>query len=329
MAGLLARSFDPWEAWSQGALPVVQELLKSDVTAFYQLSLDDERIRLDRFLGLGLDRAAQESLRPVVEVERSHRWGFYDPLRPQPRQRNRALTRSELRAVQPEAEESGALRAWSRRVGLAGSDQVRVLVCAGPRLLGWLGAFRREPFTERERALLGAVTAPVREALLRAEQWEHGRLALRLLTPTLEAVAAPAFILDNRGRLVHANTAGQAALRLDGALAAALKDAALRPGAPPRFSVTTLSERGVPPHHLVVLQAQAADSTAKVARFASAWKLTPREAQVLGLLAEGHSNKHIAVSLGTAVATVEVHVSRVLAKSQSASRAALVARFWR
>lgn len=329
MTGLLARTFDPWETWREGALPVVQEILRSDVTVFYQLGLDDERIRLDRFVGLGLDHAARESLRPVLEVERNRCWGFYDPLRPQQRQRNRPLTRSELRAVQPKADESEALRAWSRRVGLANSDQVRVLVCAGSRLLGWLGAFRRRPFTGRERAVLGAMTAPVRGALLRAEQWEHGCLALRLLHPTLEAVAAPAFILDHRGRLVHANTAGQAALRLDRALAATLKDAVLRPSAPPRFSVTTLSERGVPAHHLVVVQAQAADAAAKVAGFAAAWKLTPREAQVLRLLADGHSNKHISVTLGSAVATVEIHVSRVLAKSQSGSRAALAARFWR
>lgn len=328
MAGDLARARDPWESWAQHALPTLTSVLNTDVTALYQLGRDDERIVLERFSSFGLDRAAQQSLRPCLEVRLDDRWGFFSPLKPEPRQRNRVLTRHDLRALQPSADESSVLQTWTRDVGLTHCEQLRVLLCAGPRLLGWLGVLRPRPFTARDRAVLRTVMAPVREALLRAEQWEQGQLALRVLQPTLEAIAAPAFVLDRRGNPLYANASGVSALRLDRALEGELREAVLRPGNPTRLAVTNLAEPGVPPYHLAVVRLQPTDSTVKVARFAAEWKLTPREAQVLGLLANGHANKAIAVTLGCAVATVEIHVSRVLEKSQCDSRAAVAARFW-
>jgi two-component system nitrate/nitrite response regulator NarL len=55
--------------------------------------------------------------------------------------------------------------------------------------------------------------------------------------------------------------------------------------------------------------------------------LTAREREVLGLLAEGMSNKQIARALGISVRTVTVHVSNLLRKTGAASRteAALMA----
>ncbi|HUZ21824.1 MAG TPA: response regulator transcription factor [Acidimicrobiales bacterium] len=53
--------------------------------------------------------------------------------------------------------------------------------------------------------------------------------------------------------------------------------------------------------------------------------LTQREADVLGLLARGRSNKRIAAELGLGVRTVEGHVSNVLGKLGVASRTEAVA----
>lgn len=53
--------------------------------------------------------------------------------------------------------------------------------------------------------------------------------------------------------------------------------------------------------------------------------LTPREADVLELLAQGRSNKEIAAELALGLRTVETHVSRVLAKLGAASRTQAVA----
>lgn len=60
-----------------------------------------------------------------------------------------------------------------------------------------------------------------------------------------------------------------------------------------------------------------------------AWlRLTPREREVLERVVTGHSNHHIADTLDCSSRTVEVHVSRLLEKSNCVSRAELIARTW-
>jgi DNA-binding NarL/FixJ family response regulator len=65
-----------------------------------------------------------------------------------------------------------------------------------------------------------------------------------------------------------------------------------------------------------------------LARLGTQWGLTPREGQVLALLAEGSSNKDIANGLECSERTVEVHVSRLLLKSRTSKRTELLARCW-
>jgi len=52
--------------------------------------------------------------------------------------------------------------------------------------------------------------------------------------------------------------------------------------------------------------------------------LTPRERDVLRLVAAGHSNKAIAVELFLSPATVKRHVSNILAKLGVSTRAAAI-----
>lgn len=59
------------------------------------------------------------------------------------------------------------------------------------------------------------------------------------------------------------------------------------------------------------------------------WGLTDRQADVLELVAEGHTNKSIARLLVISEATVELHVTRLLSKTGVENRATLVAAFWR
>lgn len=58
------------------------------------------------------------------------------------------------------------------------------------------------------------------------------------------------------------------------------------------------------------------------------YALTPRQAEVLGQVVRGLSNKEIAATLGCAENTVELHVTEALRKSGCSSRAQLIARFW-
>ena len=53
--------------------------------------------------------------------------------------------------------------------------------------------------------------------------------------------------------------------------------------------------------------------------------MTEREAEVLALVADGLSNREVAERLVLSVRTVEKHVERLLAKTQSANRAHLAA----
>jgi DNA-binding CsgD family transcriptional regulator len=71
------------------------------------------------------------------------------------------------------------------------------------------------------------------------------------------------------------------------------------------------------------------DTAARLDAVGRAWRLTPRQSEVLALLVRGEGNKAISASLACSVRTVEVHVANMLDKVGCASRAELVAAFWR
>jgi DNA-binding NarL/FixJ family response regulator len=103
------------------------------------------------------------------------------------------------------------------------------------------------------------------------------------------------------GRAIHAAAAGQAIL--DPSVQQALLNAAVRAPEPP----------GAPP-----AQAGAGASPADPG------ELTPREADVLRLIAAGQSNREIARTLFVSEATVKTHVNRIFAKTGSRDRAAAI-----
>jgi DNA-binding CsgD family transcriptional regulator len=66
----------------------------------------------------------------------------------------------------------------------------------------------------------------------------------------------------------------------------------------------------------------------RLAQATVSWKLTPREVDVLELVATGKSNKEVAQALACADNTVERHVTRMLRKAKFTSRSELIAAFW-
>ncbi len=98
------------------------------------------------------------------------------------------------------------------------------------------------------------------------------------------------------GRAVQAAAAGQAVL--DPAVQRRLLDAAVRA-----------------PEAVPAASAASADAGAE------SGELTPREADVLRLIAEGQSNREIARTLFVSEATVKTHVNRIFAKTGSRDRA--------
>lgn len=101
---------------------------------------------------------------------------------------------------------------------------------------------------------------------------------------------------------------------------------ALTPGSD-AYAVSKLCDE---PEPLFLVRALGWDADPEVrrARVQSAWKLSPRRAEVLILIANGDSNKEISEKLDISVNTVEIHVSAILRATGCESRAKLGARFW-
>ena len=100
------------------------------------------------------------------------------------------------------------------------------------------------------------------------------------------------------------------------------------PNAPRVAAVTSvdLAAHGVGALRLVIVQDDAPRADHAARAIALRHGLTPRETQVLAQLARGVSNLRIAHVLGCAERTVEVHVTRLLAKMECATRAEAIAR---
>lgn len=76
--------------------------------------------------------------------------------------------------------------------------------------------------------------------------------------------------------------------------------------------------------YLVVAKAGDDPLQQRVLRAASAWKLTPRQREVLVAVVQGHSNVRIACELEVVERTVEAHVTAILDRARCVSRAELI-----
>lgn len=247
------------------------------------------------------------------------RFASYDPERPEARQRNLALRTVDLQALNGNAEPA-VKRTFLPRFELSQSDQLRALVCDGASLLAWVGGFRKRPFTRAELRVFAALVPALQRRLSLERRLAEVQQRAKEIGAALEHVPAAAFVVAKRGVVLHANAAGRAMLERDRALVAER----LRPRAP-----GTQVARLCPDGELrlaIVQQPAEPDPLVAVARVR--WGLTPRQEQVLRLLARGMSNRAIAAALECAENTVELHVTALLDKSQAESRAHLVARLW-
>ena len=180
-----------------------------------------------------------------------------------------------------------------------------------------------DPFAKHSRD-----PAPAREARLTGggeEASDPVRIARAALATALEALHSPAFIVSAPDTVLHANSLGQALLNSSTqAVLSVLRDAAPAPST----SAVRIPVEAAPGHHLVILRDREGDARSRLASVAPRWGLTPRQAGVLALVAQGESNRTVASRLGCSEKTVELHVSALLAKTRCSSRSRLVARFW-
>jgi len=131
------------------------------------------------------------------------------------------------------------------------------------------------------------------------EQWQRPEEALSLLETLLaecQQAGTPGLIL-REGPLFAPLLEKMAARKRKSALVSLLLDALSKAGKPRPVAVPGTAE-----------------------------KLSPREVEVLRLLASGASNQEIALQLVVTVSTAKAHVSNILAKLDVSSRSAAVAR---
>lgn len=259
----------------------------------------------------------------------------YDPFAVQLAQQNRALTTADLFAIEASAETRHSEVYAAMHVDAP--EQVRMLVCEGPRLLGWLGAIRDEPFAEHEVALMQSLAEPMRKHLLVQRQLSRRGLQHPVIESLLDALPEPALIFSGAGALEFHNTRARTMLEQPSgpAIFASLRRAVanrLRPRAETNagtraheaFTLTPL--KGFLGYTLALYTQHQAPIARAIEHASKAWALSPRQASLIEQLAGGLSNKEIAVHLGCAEVTVEKQLTQLFRRTGSRSRTELMAR---
>jgi DNA-binding CsgD family transcriptional regulator len=209
-------------------------------------------------------------------------------------------------------------------------DQMRVVLCDGPAMLALVAVLRGagRDFGDCDRRRLCRLVPSLRRRLIFERTMGDRDLFAGAFLSALEHFAAPALLVGPGGQVRHANAAGRAWMKVHGRAAYRELNAALG-GRSPGMEVRPVSAPGWPAYALVTVGSAAMTALSVDQRADAAgqrWGLTPRQRDVLRLLAHGKTNKAISATLGIAEITVEVHVSAVLRRASARSRAELIAR---
>jgi DNA-binding CsgD family transcriptional regulator len=307
----------------------LHEIFGAELTFGYALAPreDSRGVRLDSLWGAGLPEHRVADIARIFDAFlRGHDldWGAYNPLRPEVAQRNRVLDLREMLAFLGR-DDSPVMRELFPRMGLEIRDQPRALICDGPSFLAFVGGFQPEPAAPRQKRILGRLLPAFRRRLLLERAIDgHARLEAAL-DVAMEAVGGAAFLVDATGRIAHANSAAQAALKVDRQGTLASLGASIGGRSVPGLRVTRIRTRGGADQFLVIVEPPAGGGLEeRVAAAATRWGLTPRQAEILMWIVRGKSNPTVAALFGIAERTVEAHVTAILLKADVESRSALV-----
>lgn len=290
------------------------DLLGARCSGAYTLQVADGAVQVDALTTHNVSSPLVQSI--VNEnLAAKGRQGPFIQLRPPRAQRNRAVLLSEL---EPNPRRLAKVRAEAGldRMQLGGADQVRVLVCDGSAFQAFVGAYREEPFSARQRQLLAGLTPALIERTRLLSRLPLSQLTFSALETVFENAAAASGLVNGAGGVVLGNARlRESAIEWRAPLLAAIK------GDRSTFSVTPVDAAGVPRHYLV----RQLDVTTRVSdAFARRYRLSPREREVLEHLAAGRSNAAIAVLLVCSVRTAEAHVAHVLAKTNTGARTEVI-----
>jgi DNA-binding CsgD family transcriptional regulator len=311
-------------AWLPTALI---DLLGTEKAATYDLQRDVASCSIARLFARGFDGRGYK-----LEFQSLFRSAvLFNTVSPEPAQRNRAVTFGDLGVawrgdIEGTTPTNLIMRDVWPRFGLHQRDQLRVLVCDGPALLAWVGAYQVETFTARQRRILQRLVPAVQSRLhverLVASETEE------ILRVVFEEIPGAAFIVGPANEVLYANAAGRTMVESQRRDTLASLRSAIHDGAP-SFRVTRIVGFGGGARFLAIRRGRTDESPSRLHRAASCWGLTRRQAEILRFVVAGLANRSIAAVLGLAEKTVEVHVSALLEKAQVETRSALVASVWR
>jgi DNA-binding CsgD family transcriptional regulator len=310
-------------------LPELRELLRAQFAGAYRPAATGAGWSLEFMYGVG-ERAAKHVRvfrQFVTGLPRSETFlTMSNPHFVDVKQRDRVMSMRDVARLDPRGGIPEPASGLFRTLGIAGHDQLRVLVCDGPSQLAWVGATREEPFTEREAALLSRLRAPLRARLRLERQLANPSLLAATLDATLEALPAAAFVIGPGRSIQIANRAGLILLEsgktrvLD-----SIRESEQKGRDAGGFSLTRIGTPGYPTY-LLAIQRERGGIGERVVMAQTKWGLSVRQTRVLELVATGASNKEIATTLGCAEATVENHLTELFRRSGARSRAGLVGR---
>lgn len=323
-------------------------VLRTEHTMIYTPSWKDGAYRLERFAIAGAGREREAAVRDLFgeHIRRSTGfWSTYDPANVELAQRNKAIAggthkranegqvSAPFTRLMPRAELdrriailSGA-RTGFELWGTYDAETIRALICDGPRLLGWVGALQHQRLDPRIQRLFTALLPSIQRRFTIEERLGVGTAGLPLAFALLEEIPGAVYILDGKHQVVACNSTGKAALQRDPRWPKKISEVARR-GGDPSSTLVDLESRGVVGHSLLVVRVDPIPVPVALEVVAKRYRLTPREAAVLREVGRGRTNRAIGVALGCAERTVETHVSRILEKTDQASRTELAALAW-
>ncbi len=256
------------------------------------------------------------------------RYAWYNAVSPEPRYRNRTV--EAISILPPGWYEASRIRAeFMAPLRFEHHRQLRSLVCDGPALLAWFGAFIPDTVDARQFSIFRRLVPSLGRRLAVEQRLRETPRLSHALEAALDHIDAPAFILGPRGNVREVNTAGRALLASVPTTRASLVDAALGRPSELTCELVPLRQNDRALGWLAIVRG--ATSAARplghldVSKFAARWLLSPRQAQVLDLLARGASNLRIACELKISERTAEDHVAAILAKAQVGTRSSLIA----
>lgn len=255
-------------------------------------------------------------------------WLSFDPLHVEVPHRNAVTQAADLvrSGAAPQNIRENLKLLSQQYFGLSLSEQLRAMVTDGATMLAWVGAAYEDERAVRPgaRRRLKALLPIFKRRLLLEQRLAHEPLWSATLDATLEALIEPAFVVDGKGTPVLMNGAARVLWRDD---RQGIRSS-LRERSDARFERSTLDAPGLSSHALVVRKQTGGELQRRLDAATREWSLTAREAEVLGLVAEGRTNATIARALRCTARTIEVHLTHLMDKAHVNNRASLIARYW-